>query len=157
MHYLVRFETEQLAMEEVEDRNDVYFAPEGDRAWAILEARDEESLRQNLEGQGLEEVQPMLPAREYMAIAGARRDLEDSKTRFVDDPPGALAEARQAVGRALEARGYPSSERAGEASGARQEVLREYQNTDTGDSGNLEEVRGSFNRLSDLLDRIART
>jgi hypothetical protein len=73
MHYLVRFETEQLAMEEVEDRQDVYFAPEGDRAWAILEARDEESLRKNLEGQGIEEVQPMLLAREHMVIVGARR------------------------------------------------------------------------------------
>jgi hypothetical protein len=156
MHYLVRFETEQLAMEEVEDRHDVYFAPEVDRAWAILEARDEESLRQNLEGQGVEEVQPMLPAREYVAILGARRDLEESKTRFVDDPSGALAEARKAVGRALEARGYPSSQRADEASGSRQEILRDYQNTDTEDSGNLEDVRGSFNHLSDLLDRIAR-
>ena len=157
MHYLVRFETEQLTMEEVEDRHDVYFAPEGDRAWAILEARDEEALRQNLEGQGVEEVQPMLPAREYVAILGARRDLEEAKTRFVDDPSGALAEARKAVGRALEARGYPSSERADEASGSRQELLRDYQNTDTEDSENLEDVRGSFNRLSDLLDRIART
>jgi hypothetical protein len=156
MHYLVRFETEQLAMEEVEDRHDVYFAPEGDRAWAILEARDEETLRQNLEGQGVEEVQHMLPAREYVAILGARRDLEESKTRFVDDPSGALAEARKAVGRALEARGYPSSERADEAPGSRQEILRDYQSTDTEDSGNLEDVRGSFNRLSDLLDRIAR-
>src|SRR5215204_3778971 len=131
MHYLVRFETEQLAMEEVEDRHDVYFAPEGDRAWAILEARDEESLHHNLEGQGVEEIQPMLPAREYVAIVGARRDLEESKTRFVADPSGALAEARKAVGRALEARGYPPSERADEASGPRREILRDYQNTDT--------------------------
>ena len=156
MHYLVRFATEQLAMEEVQDRHDVYFSPEGDKAWAILEVRDEETLRQNLEGQGVEEVQPMLPAREYVAILEARRDLEESKTRFVDDPSGALAEARKAVGRALEARSYPSSERADEASGSRQEILRDYQSTDTEDSGNLEDVRGSFNRLSDLLDRIAR-
>ena len=73
------------------------------------------------------------------------------------DPSGALEDARQAVGRALEARGYPSSERANEASGSRQEVLREYQDTDTGHSENLEDTRSAFNRLSDLLDRVART
>jgi hypothetical protein len=75
----------------------------------------------------------------------------------VDDPPGALAEARRSVGRVLEARGYPPPERANEAPGTRQEVIREYQSTDTGDSGTLEDKRNSFLRLSALLDRLAHT
>jgi hypothetical protein len=159
MHYLVKFEAKQLEnVERIADWDDVYVTPEGDWWWTILEAEDEESLRQDfLAGQGAEEVQPVLPAREYMAIVGAREYLEDSKARFVDDPSGALAEARRAVGRALEARGYPPPERASEAPQSRQEVLREYQETDMGDSGSIEDMRSAFSRLSDLLDRLART
>ena len=159
MRYLVKFKTEQLPnMEYVADRDDVYIAPEGYRGWAILEAEDEESLRQDLlEGQEAEEVQPVLPAREYVAIRRAREELENSKARFVDDPSGALAEARRSVGQALEARGYPPPERANEAPRSRQEILREYQSTDTGDSADLEDMRDAFGRLSDLLDRLTRT
>ena len=158
MYYLVRFKVRQPAdVEDVADREDVYVAPEGDRGWTVLEVEDEEDLRRTVEGQDVEEVQPVLLAREYVAISSARRELEDSKARFVDDPSGALEEARQVVGRALEAKGYPSLERANEASGARQEVLREYEATDTEGSGSLEDTRGAFNRLSDVLDRIVRT
>lgn len=157
MHYLVEFKTERLAMEDVEDRGDVYFSPEGDRAWAFIEARDEETLRRGLEDQGVEEVRPVLPAREYAAILRAREDVESQKARFVDDPSGALAEARRSVGRAMEARGYPPPERADEASQARGEALREYQETDIGESGSLEDIRGAFNRLSDVLDRLTRS
>ncbi len=67
-------------------------------------------MRRDLEGQEVEEVQPVLPAREHAAILKARRNLENSKTRFVDDPSEALAEARRAVGQALEPRGYPLPE-----------------------------------------------
>ncbi len=160
MHYLVRLDAERLlGDEDVVDRDDVYIAPEGDRGWAIFDADDEETLRQDLqrEGQEVEEVQPLLTAREYVAVLRARGDLEDSKTRFVDDPSGALAEAHQAVGRAMEALGYPPPERADEASRSRQEVLREYQSTSAGESGSLEDMRGAFSRLSDLLDRLSRT
>jgi hypothetical protein len=157
MHYLVEFKMEQLAMEEVEDRDDVYVSPEGDRAWTFIEAEDEESLRRGLEDQGVEDVRPVLPARGYAAISKARQDLESAKTRFVDDPSGALEEARRSVGQAIEARGYPSPDRAGAASQLRREVLQEYQETDTGNSGNLEDVRNSFNRLSDVLDHLTRT
>ena len=159
MRYLVQFKTEQLtSLEYVEDRDDVYVSPEGDRGWAILEAEDEESLRQDLlQGQEVEEARPVLLAREYVAIQKAREDLQNSKARFVDDPSGALAQARRSVGQALEARGYPPPERANEAPRSRQEVLQEYQSTDAGDSGNLEDMRGAFDRLSGLLDRLART
>ena len=153
----MKFRTEQLEdMERLVGRDDVYVAPEGDRGWAILKAEDEESLRQAfLEGQEAEEVQPVLPVREYVIILGAREYLKDFKMRFVDDPSGALADARRVVGRALESLGYPPPERANEASKTRQEVLREYQRTDTADSGNLEEMRDAFNRLSSLLERAA--
>jgi hypothetical protein len=158
VYYLVRFKVRQPAdVEDVADREDVYVAPEGDRGWTVLEVEDEEDLRRTVVGQDVEEFQPVLLAREYVAISRARRELEDSKARFVDDPSGALEDARQAVGRALEARGYPSSERANEASGSRREVLREYQATDAEGSGSLEDTRGAFTRLSGLLDRIART
>ena len=158
MYYLVRFRVQQPSdVEDVADREDVYVAPEGDRGWTVLEVEDEEDLRRTVEGQDVEEVQPVLLAREYVAISRARRELEDSKARFVDDPSGALEDARQAVGRALEARGYPSSERENEASGSRQEVLREYEATDTEGSGSLEDKRSAFNRLSDLLARMAHT
>ncbi len=93
----------------------------------------------------------MLPAHEYAAILEARKDVENSKSRFVDDPSEALAEARRAVGQALEARGYPPPERANEATRSRQEVLREYQATDTGSSGSLEDMRSAFDRLSNVL------
>ena len=158
MHYLVKSRTEHLEnMEYVADRGEAYIAPEGDRGWAILEAEDEETLRQNfLEGQEAEEVQPVVSVREYMTIRGTREDLENAKARFVDDPSGTLAEARRSVGQALEARGYPP-ERANEAPQSRQEILREYQSTDTGDSGDLEDMRAAFGRLSDLLDRLTRT
>ena len=144
-------------VEDVADREDVYVAPEGDRGWTVLEVEDEEDLRRTVEGQEVEEVQPVLLAREYVAISRARRELEESKAGFVDDPSGALEKARQAVGRALEARGYPPVERANEAPGSRQEVLREYEASATEGSGSLEDTRGAFNRLSDVLDRIART
>jgi hypothetical protein len=158
VYYLVRFKVRQPAdVEDVADREDVYVAPEGDRGWTVLEVEDEEDLRRTVEGQDVEEVQPVLLAREYIAISRARRELEEFKARFVDDPSGALEDARQAVGRALEGRGYPSLERANEASGSRQEVLREYQATDPEGSGSLEDTRTAFNRLSELLDRIART
>jgi len=158
MHYLVRFRTEKLAdVEYVAGQEWVYFSPEGDLGWSIREAEDKESLRQDLEGQEVEEVQPMLPGREYLAVRNARRELEDLKPRFVDDPSGALAEARRSVGRVLEARGYPPPERANEASRSRQEVIREYQDTNTSDSGTLEDKRNSFNRLSTLLDHLTRT
>jgi len=75
----------------------------------------------------------------------------------VDTPSDALSEAHKAVGRALEALDYPPPERADEASRSRQEVLREYQDTDTGQSGSLEDMRDAFNRLSNLLDRLVRT
>jgi hypothetical protein len=158
VHYLIKFKTERSEiMERIANRDNVYIVPEGDQGWAILEAEDEQSLRQDLQGQETEEVQPVLPVREYLAILGAREYLNDSKARFLDDPSGALAEARKAVGQALEARGYPPPERANEAPRARQEVLREYQDTNIEDSGNLEDVRDAFNRLSDLLDRLAHT
>jgi hypothetical protein len=158
MLYLVRFRMQQMAdIEDVGDRDDVYISPEGDRGWTVIEVEDEEDLRRTVGGQEVEEAQQVLLPREYLSIGRARRELEDSKSRFVDDPPGALATARGAVGRALEARGYPSPGRANEASQSRQEVLREYQDTDTGHSENLEDTRSAFNRLSDLLDRVART
>jgi hypothetical protein len=158
MLYLVKFRMQQMAdIEDVGDRDDVYISPEGDRGWTVIEVEDEEDLRRTVGGQEVEEAQQVLLPREYLAIGRARRELEDSKSRFVGDPPGALATAREAVGRALEARGYPSPGRANEASQSRQEVLREYQDTDTGHSENLEDTRSAFNRLSDLLDRVART
>jgi hypothetical protein len=159
MHYLVRLKAEELVRDEdVADRDDVYLSPEGDRGWAIFDADDEESLRQDLlqEGQEVEEVQPLLTAREYMAVLKAREDLESSKARFVDEPSEALSEGHRAVGRALEALGYPPPERADEAPQSRQEILREYQDVDTGELGSLEDMRGSFGRLSDLLDRLVR-
>ena len=158
MHYLVKFKTEQSEiMERIASRDNLYVVPEGDWGWAILEVGDEQALRQDLEGQEAEEVQPVLPIGEYLAILGAREYLNDSKAHFLDDPSGALAEARQAVGQALEARGYPPPERASEAPQARQEILREYQDTNIEDSGSLEDVRDAFNRLSDLLNRLAHT
>jgi hypothetical protein len=158
MQYLVKFRIQGLAdVEDVADRDDVYISPEGDRGWTVIEVEDEEDLRRTVEGQEVEEVQPVLLAGEYVAIGRARRELEDSKARFVDDPTGALAEARESVSKALEARGYPPPERANETSRSRQEVLREYQETDAGDSASLEDTRGAFNRLSDLLDRLSRT
>jgi len=160
MHYLVMLKAEGLVRDEhVADRDDVYVSPEGDRGWAIFDADDEESLRRDLlqEGQEVEEIQPLLTAREYRAILQAREDLESSKARFVDTPSDALSEAHKAVGRALEALDYPPLERADEAPRSRQEVLREYQDTDTGQSGSLEDMRDAFNRLSNLLDRLVRT
>ena len=155
VHYLVKLNTQRSAsVEPVVGRGDVYVSPEGDRGWIILESEDEESLRRDLEGQEVEEVQPVLPAREYAAILKARRDLENSKTQFVDDPSEALGEARLAVGQALEARGYPPPERANEATGSRQKVLQEYQDTDTGDAGSLEDMRSAFDRLSKVLNRL---
>jgi hypothetical protein len=162
MRYLVKFKTERLTnIESIADRDDVYIAPEGDRGWAILEVEDgESSHRDLLEAlrQEAEETQPVLLGREYVAIVDARKDLEDSKARFVDDPSGALAEARRAVSRALEARDYPSSsEDAGQTSNSsHQEILQEYESTDVGQSGNIEEMRDAFNRLSDILERLAR-
>jgi len=159
VRYLVKFRTEQLTnIPYVANREHVYITPEGDRGWAILEAEGEEHLRQDLlEGQEAEEIQSVLTLEEYVVTQKAREDLENSKARFVDDPSGALAEARRSVGQVLESRGYPPPERANEAPQARQEILQEYQSTDMGDSGDLEDMRGAFNRLSDLLDRLPRT
>lgn len=158
MHYLIKFKAEgSELMERVANRDNVYILPEGDWGWAILEAEDEQSLHKDLRVQDTEEVQPVLPVGEYLAILGAREYFSDSKARFLDDPSGALVEARQAIGQALEARGYPPPERANEAPPARQEVLREYQDTNVEDSASLEDVRDAFSRLSDLLDRLART
>jgi hypothetical protein len=117
MHYLVTLKAEGLVRDEdVADRDDVYVSPEGDRGWAIFDADDEESLRRDLlqEGQEVKEIQPLLTAREYMAILEAREDLASSKARFVDTPSDALSEAHKAVGRALEALDYPPPERADE-------------------------------------------
>jgi hypothetical protein len=152
MHYIVEFKTEHP-----ESWDDTYLSPEGDRGWSILEAEDEEALRRNLAGREIEGIQPVLPAREYAAISDARTELESAKARFVDDPSGALAEARRSVGRALEARGYPPPERAEEAPGSRREILQEYQSTAVDDPDNLEEIRSAFNRLSALLERMVRT
>jgi len=161
MRYLVKFKTEQLTnIERMADREDVYITPEGDRGWAILEAEGEESLRRDLldlESLEAEEVQSVLTAREYVGIQKAREALENSKARFVDDPSGALTEARRAVGQALETRGYPPAERANEAPQTRQEILQEYRSTDMGDTGRLEDMRDAYIRLSDLLDRLTRT
>jgi hypothetical protein len=152
MHYIVEFKTEHP-----ESWDDTYLNPEGTRGWAILEAEDEEALRRDLAGREVEGIQPVLPAREYAAISDARTDVENAKARFVDDPSGALAEARRSVGMALEARGYPPPERAEEAPVSRQEILREYQSTAVDDSDNVEEMRSAFNRLSALLERMVRT
>ena len=159
MRYLIKFKTEQLTnMEHIADRDDVYITPEGGHGWAILEAEGVESLRRDLlEGQEAEEVQSVLTAQEYVAVQRAHEDLENCKARFVDDPSGALAEARRSVGQALEARGYPPPERANEAPRSRQEILQEYQSTDVGGSRDLEDMRGAFDRLSGLLDRLIRT
>jgi hypothetical protein len=157
VYYLVRFKVQQPAdIEDVADSEDVFVSPEGDRGWTVLEVEDEEDLHRTVEGQDVEEAQPVLLAREYVAISRARRELENSKACFVDNPSGALEKARQAVGRALEARGYPPVERANEAPGSRQEILREYQATGTESSESLEDTRNAFNRLSDLLYRITR-
>ncbi len=156
MHYLVRFGSGQLpGAGELANEEGLYVSPDGERGWAILEREDEDSLQGTLDA-GVEEVQPVLPAREYAVVEEAREELEGHKARFVDDPGGALAEARRSVGRALEARGYPSPERADAAPRERGEVLREYQGTDVGDSGGVEEMREAFGRLSDLLERSAR-
>jgi hypothetical protein len=152
MHYIVEFKTEHP-----ENWDDAYLSPEGTRGWAILKAESEEALRRNLAGREIEGIQPVLPAREYAAISGARADLENAKARCVDDPSGALVEARRSVGKALEAQGYPPPESAEEAPGSRQEILREYQNTTVDDTDNLEEMRSAFNRLSALLERMVRT
>lgn len=156
MHYLVRFGSGQLpGTGELANEEGLYVSPDGERGWAILEREDEDVLRGTLEA-GLEEVQPVLPAREYAVVEEARKELEGHKARFVDDPGGALAEARRSVGQALEARGYPSPERSDEAPRERGEVLQEYRSTDVGDSGGVEEMREAFGRLSDLLERSAR-
>lgn len=155
MRYLVKFPTRSLPdLDSLADREGVYLSPEGDTGWTILEEDDEESLRDNL-GAEAEEVQPLLPAREYLAVRDARNELEEAKGRFVDDPSGALQEARRSVGRALEARGYPAPERAENTPQARREILEEYRRTDP-DGAGVEDMREAFSRLSDLLERSAR-
>ncbi len=156
MRYLVDFRTEGPEdVEFVAERDNVYFSPEGGRGWAILEADDEESLRRSLGGRA-DEVQLVLPASEYRVIHEARRELEDSKARFVDDPAGAISDARRSVGRVMEERGYSPPEREEEAPGCRREILKDYRDTDRGGSEDLEDQRDAFNRLSGILDRIAR-
>jgi hypothetical protein len=155
MRYLVKFSTHGLSdLDGLAGREGVYLSPEGDAGWAILEEEDEDSLRSNL-GAEAEEVQPLLSAREYLAVRDARNEIEKAKGRFVDDPSGALQEARRSVGRALEARGYPAPERADDASGARREILQEYQRTDP-EGADESAMREAFSRLSDLLERSAR-
>lgn len=157
MHYLVRLRTDRdESMQRLGDRADVFLSPSGERGWAILEAEDEEVLHQELEGLEVEESEPVLPVNEYAAISDARRGLEETKARFVDDPDGALAEARRQVGFALEKRGYPPPERAHDASRHRQDILRDYERTEAGESASVEEKRKAFNALSELLDRSAR-
>lgn len=150
MHYLAKFKVEKPT-----NWDNVYLAPEGDRGWEILEAENEEAARGALEDREVEELQPLIPARAYVAISEARTQIEDSKKRFVDDPSGALQEARQSVGKAMEARGYSGSD--GETSESRRELAEEYQRTDVGESGNLEDQRGAFDRLSKILERLTRT
>lgn len=175
MHYLVKFK-----VEEVEDWSNFYIAPEGDRGWSIIEAESEEALRSDLEegkeveegresegsgetGEGreaeksreIEEVQPLLPAHEYVAISKAREELDASKRRFVDDPSGALQEAREAVGQAMEACGYSRNGGSESSSESRSEVMEEYEKTNVGESSDLEEMREAFDQLSRTLQRLA--
>ena len=158
MHYVVKLEIDRPeSTERLDERCDVFLTPDGEQGWAILEAEDEDSVRWELEGHKVEEVQPVLPVKEYAAIREARENIEEVKARFVDDPSGALEEARRQVGFALEKRGYPSPERADGASRHRQVILREYHRTQTSESASVEEKREAFNALSDLLDRSART
>lgn len=157
MHYLVRLRMDRHeSTERFRDQTDVFLSPEGNRGWMILEAEDEEALHRQLEGIEVEESEPVLPVSEYAAISEARKSLEETKARFVDDPDGALAEARRQVGFALEKRGYPPPERAADASRYRRDILRDYERTETGESASVEEKRKAFNTLSELLDRSAR-
>ncbi len=157
MHYLVKLDTRRSGSKErLTERDDVYLTPKGETGWAIVEAEDEESLRRSF-GAELEEATPLLLARGYLAVHETRGRLEDLKSRFVDDPSGALAEARRSVGRAMEELGYAPAGRADESSEARQEVLREYRSTEVDESASLEEKRSAFNRLSGILDSLVRT
>jgi hypothetical protein len=155
VRYLVKFSPGSLSdVDSLADREGIYLSPDGDAGWAILEEDNEESLGSSLGAEG-EEAQPLLSVREYVAVRDARGELEEAKGRFVDDPSGALQDARRSVGRALEARGYPPPERAEEATGSRREILQEYQRTDPegADEGNMREA---FSNLSDILERSAR-
>lgn len=155
MRYLVKFSPESLSdVDRLSDREGVYISPDGDAGWAILEEDNEESLGSSL-GAEAEEAQPLLSVREYVAVRDARGELEEAKGRFVDDPSGALQDARRSVGRALEARGYPPPERAEEATGSRREILQEYQRTDP-DGADEGSMREAFSSLSDILERSAR-
>lgn len=157
MHYLVKVKMDKdESVERLGDRADVFLTPEGDQGWAIIEAEDEEAIRRELEGLEVERSEPVLPVSEYAAIREARKNIEETKARFVDDPSGALDEARRQVGFALEKRGYPSPEHAQDAYRHRQDILREYQRIEASDSASVEEKREAFNALSDLLDRSAR-
>ena len=155
MRYLVKFSPESLSdVDSLADRKGIYVSPEGDAGWAILDEDGEESLGSSL-GVETEEAQPLLSVREYGAIRDARAELEEAKGRFVDDPSGALQDARRSVGLMLEARGYPPPERAEEATGSRRGILRDYQKTepDGSDEGSMREA---FSSLSDILERSAR-
>lgn len=155
MRYLVRFSTRDLSeLDSLAGREGVYLSPDGEAGWAVLEEESEDSLRGNL-GVEAEEVQPLLSAREYLAVRDARARLEEAKGRFVDDPSGALQDARRSMGQALEARGYPPPDRAEEAPQARREILREYSETEP-DGTDVSDMRESFSRLSELLERSAR-
>src|SRR5215212_3598066 len=137
MHYVVKLEMDRPeSTERLDERGDVFLTPDGEQGWAILEAEDEDSVRWELEGHKVEEVQPVLPVKEYAAIREARENIEEVKARFVDDPSG---------------------ERADGASRHRQVILREYHRTQTSESASVEEKREAFNAFSDLLDRSART
>ena len=153
MYYLVELRVSQLeGAERAAQRGDVYLSPEGDRGWILAQADNEEALRRSLQNHEVEEVRPVLPAREYVEMQRARQELEKSKSRFVDDPAGALAEARRSVLRVIESRGYGTPERTDD-----QEILREYEATQTGEDASLEERRKAFGRLESLLDRVSRS
>lgn len=155
MRYLVNFSLESVSdVGSLSERDGVYLSPDGDVGWAILDEDGEDSIGNSL-GVEPREVRPLLSAREYVAVRDAREELEQAKGRFVDDPSGALQDARRSVGRALEARGYPAPDRAEEATGSRREILQEYQRTDP-DGADEESMREAFSNLSNLLERSAR-
>jgi hypothetical protein len=153
MYYLVELRVSRPeSAERAAQRGDVYLSPEGNRGWILARADNEEALRRSLQNHEVEEVRPVLPAREYVEMQRARQELEQSKSRFVDDPTGALAEARHSVLKVIEGRGYGAPERTDG-----QEILREYDATEIGEGASLEERREAFGRLERLLDRLSRT
>lgn len=155
MRYLVRFSLRGTTeLQSLDSSEGVYLSPEGDAGWIILEEFDEQSLGDDL-GVDAREVKPLLSVREYTAIRDAREELEEAKSRFVDDPSGALQDGRRSVGRALETIGYPAPERAEGAPQARREILEEYSQTDP-EGEDVGDMREAFSSLSDILERSVR-